>query len=96
MASALFSSRRSSCCPSAAQAANRNKTITFCGNQQHTSPVGGNKGFGEKDVNSGLRASCGKAGEHPAAVRDSAGCAKMRPPQIPEPEFSKRNKTARR
>src|ERR1022692_4005229 len=30
MASALFSSRRSSCCPSVAQAANRNKTITFC------------------------------------------------------------------
>src|ERR1035438_2245487 len=30
MASALFSSRRSSCCRSAAKAANRNKTITFC------------------------------------------------------------------
>src|ERR1017187_8903872 len=30
MASALFSSRRSSCCPSAAKAANRNKTNIFC------------------------------------------------------------------
>src|ERR1035438_668388 len=30
MASALFSSRRSSCCPLAAKAANRNKTSTSC------------------------------------------------------------------
>src|ERR1017187_6579462 len=30
MASALFSSRRSSCCPLAAKDANRNKTIAFC------------------------------------------------------------------